>query len=136
VGGTIDGPERNAAPSTHVASESATDIDVDWDMEGLLVIPLLLLAALLTAASLYIVIVAPTLFAELLVDALIAAGVYRRVRRLPARHWFVSSLAHTWRPFLILFATTLITSMVLQALVPTADSIGDIFRPLFSQSAA
>lgn len=126
--GTIEPSEARAIVSSSAPQEPSADVDIDWDAEGLIAIPLVLLAVLLSGAALYFVVTAPILFAELIVDALIAAGVYRRLRRLPARHWLMSSLSHTWRPFMLLFVVTLIVSMILQAAAPSADSIGDVFR--------
>ncbi|HJU75358.1 MAG TPA: hypothetical protein VJ717_16565 [Gemmatimonadaceae bacterium] len=124
---TIDSATSSAIAPSHAAPQPSADIDLDWDAEGLVAVPMLLVALLLSGAAFYVVATAPVLFAELLVDALVVAGVYRRMRRLPARHWFVSSLTHSWRPFSLLFVVTLIASMILQSLAPSADSIGDVF---------
>jgi hypothetical protein len=92
-------------------------------------LPLLLLLALVAAVfcSLWVVYTAPVLFAELLVDGVLAATLYRRLRRVETRHWLSTALRHTWWPFLLtaLLAAGAGKAMTMHA--PQANSIGDVF---------
>jgi len=90
----------------------------------------ILLALGIALSSLFVIWSAPMLFAEILVDALLAASLYRRLRRLGARHWMSSALKRTWIPFVL---TTLVVAgagWAMQAHVPEARSLGEVIaRP-------
>lgn len=94
-------------------------------------IPLLLLALALglALASLYVVYIAPTLFAELLLDAGLSAALYRRLRHAePDGRWLRTALRRTVWPCV---ATALLLAAVgagLAAAVPGARSIGEVLH--------
>ncbi|TWI70041.1 hypothetical protein IP91_01119 [Pseudoduganella lurida] len=130
-GGTFDGGGASANVDFGSAEEgigaaaensSAAIGAVDEGTIPLAVI-LLLLGVLLS--SLFVVWSAPVLFAEILVDALLAAGLYRKLRLLDARHWMVAAVKRTVIPFAL---TTLIVAgagWAIQAGAPEARSLGE-----------
>jgi hypothetical protein len=94
--------------------------------EAAIPLAVLLLALGIVLSSLFVVWSAPILFAEILVDALLAAGLYRRLRILNPRHWMVAALRHTVIPFIL---TTLVLGGAgwgMQAYAPEARSLGDV----------
>jgi len=94
--------------------------------EGAIPLAVILLALGIALSSLFVIWSAPVLFAEILVDALLAAGLYRRLRVLDARHWMVAAVKRTMLPFVL---TTLVVTgagWALQAHVPEARSLGDV----------
>jgi len=94
--------------------------------EGAIPLALLLLVLGIALSSLFVVWSAPMLFAEILVDALLAAGLYRRLRLLDARHWMTSAVKRTLIPFVL---TTLVVSgagWAMQAHAPGARSLGEV----------
>lgn len=68
-----------------------------------LAIPLLVLAlaAALVLSSLYMVYTAPALFAELAVDGLFSAGLYRKLRGLEPQHWLQTAILRSIVPFVL-----------------------------------
>jgi hypothetical protein len=106
-----------------------------FDGSGLddeLVLPLLALLALLTiaCASAWMIASAPTLFAELVVDCTLSAGLYRRLRALERRHWLDTALRHTIWPFVATALVVVAFAFAAQHYRPQAHSIGDVFaRP-------
>lgn len=115
-----DSSDTGLADPVGVSFGSAADADE-------FAIPLFLVIALaaMVMSSLFVVWSAPILFAELLVDGVLAASLYRRLRGLEARHWLDSAVRRTFWPFL---ATTLIAAAVgwaLQWHAPGAVTIGD-----------
>ncbi|MCD2516449.1 hypothetical protein LQ564_09010 [Massilia sp. G4R7] len=94
--------------------------------EGAIPLAVILLALGLLSSSLFVVWTAPVLFAEILVDAFLAAGLYRRLRHLDRRHWMVAAVRRTAVPFVL---TTLLVAGAgwgMQAAVPEARSIGGV----------
>lgn len=94
--------------------------------EGAIPLALLLLVLGIALSSLFVIWSAPVLFAEILVDALLSAGLYRRLRLLDARHWMSAALKRTVIPFVL---TTLVVTgagWAMQAHTPGARSLGEV----------
>lgn len=86
----------------------------------------LLLAAVMVFSSLFMIYSAPTLFAELLVDGVLSASLYRRLRGLETRHWLETAFRRTALPFA---ATAVVVSALgwgMSLYAPEAHSIGGV----------
>lgn len=94
----------------------------------LAVLAVLALAAGIVFSSFFVIYSAPVLFAELLVDGALAAGLYRGLRGVDQRHWMESALRRTFVPFLLttLFVTSVGWGMGRYA--PEAHSIGEVLQ--------
>ena len=86
----------------------------------------ILLVAAVALSSLFVIYSAPLLFAELLVDAALAATLYRRLRGIEARHWLETAVHRTWVPFLMTACFAAAAGWALEAWVPGANSIGKV----------
>ncbi|MFC5578910.1 hypothetical protein ACFPOA_12925 [Lysobacter niabensis] len=84
------------------------------------------LAAVLLLSSLFVVWSAPVLFAELLVDSLLAAGLYRRLRRVQPRYWLETAVRRTWLPFLLTLALVTAAGWGMAKYAPEAHSLGEV----------
>lgn len=108
-----------------VAKAVPLDLDESW--------PLVLAAALALSGALaiaYTVYIAPVLLAEVALDAALVTTVYRRLRWQDARHWTASVVRRTWVPASVLVTLLLVGGLLVQAVLPEADSIGDVLRGL------
>ena len=135
-GGEADG--GGASGSFELAGEDSTVIETAPDAVGEALgaaaqaeefsIPLIVIVLVVAAtlSSLLVVYSAPLLFAELLVDGVLAASLYRRLRGLEQRHWLETALRRTFLPFLMtaIFAAAAGWSMAWY--VPGANSIGKV----------
>ena len=74
----------------------------------------------------YVVYIAPALFAELLLDAGLAAGLYRRLASLERRSWLATALRRTAIPAASIAVLLGIGGQVMQAVYPEAVSIGRV----------
>lgn len=95
--------------------------------EAAIPLAVILLALGIALSSLFVIWSAPILFAEILVDALLAAGLYRRLRVMDPRHWMYTALKRTLVPFVL---TTLVAGgagWAMQAYAPDARSLGEVF---------
>ena len=61
----------------------------------------LILIGAMIFSSLFMVYSAPTLFAELLVDGVLSASLYLRLRGLETRHWLETAIRRTAWPFIL-----------------------------------
>lgn len=92
-------------------------------------LPLLFVIAVVavTFASLWIVVSAPTLFAELAIDGALSAGLYRRLRKIETRHWLETAVRHTIVPFAATALALVLFAFAAQHYRPQAHSIGEVF---------
>ena len=121
---------RAAGSAAKGGAKSGGGIDLDLDDGAVALMPVVAGLAVLCAAlaSAYVVWTAPAFFAELLLDGLVAAGVYRRLRASDARHWLLGAMRRTVLPALGLAAVLGAAGWFVQGTVPGADSVGDVWR--------
>lgn len=95
-------------------------------------VPLVIVVAVATllVSSLWIVYSAPVLFAELLLDGMLAASLYRRLRGIETQHWLTTAIRRTLWAFVITALVAGIGGKVLQAHVPAARTLGEAIAHL------
>jgi hypothetical protein len=100
--------------------------------EGAVPLVIVLVVAVVVAAlffaTLYIVYLAPALFAELLVDGVLSASLYRRLRGLQTRHWLESAIRRTVIPFSVTAVTLAIAGYGLACYAPGARTLADAWQ--------
>jgi hypothetical protein len=99
--------------------------------EGGCVLVLLLLAAAIALSALlvtvgWVVWIAPTLMAELILDVALAGSLYRRLRRIQTQHWLRTALRRTIWPVLGVALTMAVLGYAGTRYAPGANSIGDV----------
>jgi hypothetical protein len=114
----VELPELPDLPDVTDADELAIPLGI------LLVVVTVVLTMLVASVS--IVYSAPVLFAELLVDGVLAATLYRRLRRLEPRHWLQSAVRRTLVPFVVTALLMMAAGWGLSAHAPTARSLGEV----------
>lgn len=97
---SFDTPADAASSSSGITDAVGDAVGSAADADEL-AIPLLvlLLALALAFSSLYMVYTAPALLAEVAVDGLFAAGLYRKLRGLEPQHWLQTAVKRTIIPF-------------------------------------
>ena len=91
-------------------------------------IPAAIAAAVALGAAIYVVYIAPVLFAELLLDAALAAGLYRRLRGVDGQHWLRSAVRRTMVPALVAALLLAVSGGFMQMVYPGASSIGRVWE--------
>ena len=120
--GSFDSPHSDAASNT---MDSVGDAVSGADEFALPLVIIFFVGALLLS-SLGIVYSAPVLFAELLVDGVLAASLYRRVRGLESRHWLETAVKRTVWPFVVTGVLVSAIGWGMQVYAPEANSIGEV----------
>ena len=118
--------------------DSGIDWGIDLDDGALWLIPVALVLAITFGVLAYTVMLAPTLFAELLLDVGLAAGLYRRLVRTERRSWLTTAVRSTIVPACFAAALLAAAGAIMQRVAPEAASIGGVVRHLqweWSQSA-
>jgi hypothetical protein len=129
--GSFGGGGAGRAWELDGTTELSAGLDVDADADALVLLP----AALVIVGVVAVVAViwtAPALLAELLLDALLVSGLYRRLRNVEAQPILGAAVRRTWMPATAVALVLAGSGFVMQRLVPSADSIGDVVRALAS----
>lgn len=129
--GFFESPVRGA---TIADTGAASDSGVVGDALGAaaeaeeFAIPLVLvvLVGALLLSSAFMIYSAPILFAELLVDGALSAGLYQGLRRIQTRHWLETALRRTAWPFVLTAAIVSASGWGMGHYAPQAHSIGEV----------
>ncbi|MFO3706722.1 hypothetical protein ACI6Q5_17500 [Xanthomonas codiaei] len=103
-------------------------IDGDAGLPALAIVALLAAAAVAVVAAAWVVWSAPVLMAELLVDAALAGGLYRRMRGVQVQGWWWVCVRHTIWPFVGVLAFFMVVGAVAQHKVPEASTVMEAIR--------
>jgi hypothetical protein len=103
-----------------------------------LAIPLvaIALAVGIAIASLYVVYIAPVLFAEVLVDGALSYVLFRHLRGQDPRHWLSSTFRRTALPFAATAVFLVAVGAGMSAYAPGAKSVGQVMEYASAQRAA
>lgn len=137
LAGVLPHPDELAAPDRQDpdrATTSQSNGSVDWldlDPFGGDEVWLVLLGVAVASAVIasgWVVFIATDLLAEVLLDGLLSAGLYRRLRRLPRRHWLQATWRRTRVPFLIVLVFFVLAGIAMRAYAPQASSLGEVWE--------
>ena len=136
--GSFDGPasaieEATSSPLRAVGDSVGSVADADE-----LAIPLIaiILAIGIALASLYVVYIAPVLFAEVLVDGALSYVLFRHLRRQDPEHWLASTFRRTALPFAATAVFLVAVGAAMAAYAPGAKSVGQVMKHASAQRAA
>lgn len=85
----------------------------------------ILFFVILLFSTFFVIYSAPVLFAELIVDSMLAASLYRRLRGLESRHWLETAIRRTAGPFALTAAVISAGGGIMSQYVPEARSLGE-----------
>lgn len=132
AGGAGGSWDEGASSSTSISTDSSSGlgvVDAGFDLdEGFLVVLAVVAVGAGLLASLYIVYIAPALLAEILVDGLLVASLYKRVKGIERRHWLRAAVRRTVVPALLAAMFFGIAGYALKRVAPEARSIGEVWR--------
>ncbi len=118
-------------------SSALDGVSLDVDSEGIGLIILAVVAVIAgLIATLYVVYIAPALLAEILVDAVLLRGLHKRVKNIERKHWLQTAVRQTLLPAILCAIFFAVAGGLLQAAIPDANSIGEVWRELKSEKPA
>ncbi|MFC4309225.1 hypothetical protein ACFPN2_09050 [Steroidobacter flavus] len=106
-------------------AEAAADAD-EFAIPLAVVLAVVAIVLVTLFASFSVILSAPVLFAELIVDGVLAASLYRRLRRTDSRHWLQSAVRRTIVPFAITAILAGAIGWGLSMYAPDARTLGDV----------
>ncbi|HEY5852365.1 MAG TPA: hypothetical protein VIT62_16585 [Lysobacter sp.] len=132
AGGRSGGAGSSASWSATADSTASADASVLDAVEGehLPVVVILALVATAVIAAGWVVWSAPALMAELILDAAIAGGLYRRMRVVEAQGWWWVCVRHTAWPLAGVIVFFGVLGGIVQLLVPEASTLLEGLRAI------
>ena len=127
--GSWDGGGSSASSDVLPDVGDAVSSSLDAEELVVVIIALLALAAALVAAF-WIVWIAPTLFAELTLDAALATGLYKRLKKIEGDHWLRTAIRRTIWPFVGVAVLFTAAGAAMHAYAPQAKSIGQVIKQM------
>ena len=128
---------RPPAPMPVASGSDGPSLDFgvpDLD-EGIFLIVLAAVAAIVLGAVVYVVYLAPLLLAEVLVDGLLLVGFYKKLKGPEPEHWALCAVRRTWIPAIIVAVTFFFAGVVFENLAPDARSIGGVWKAVSADSS-
>ena len=113
--------------STNGSGSTGFSFDLDLEDGWLLVIAIIALIGGVIAA-LYVVYIAPALLAEILLDGVLMAGLYKRVKSIEHRHWLRGALRQTAVAAIVVAVFFAMAGFAMQQAAPEARSIGEVWE--------
>jgi hypothetical protein len=129
-GGGADAPYEfgSGGPSADAGGGGGGGLDLlDLDDAFIVIVPIVMFIGGLIAALL-IVWSAPALLVEIVLDVVLVSGLYRRLAHLERRSWLLTAVRRTWVPIVITAVVLVAGGFLIQAAVPEAETVGDVFR--------
>ncbi len=96
--------------------------------EAAIPIAVIVLIGAIIMSSLFIIYSAPLLFAEIIVDGLLSASLYRRLRGLESQHWIQTAIKRTIWPFVITTVVVCLAGWSMSSYAPGARNLGEVLR--------
>ncbi|MBN2494736.1 MAG: hypothetical protein JXR96_09120 [Deltaproteobacteria bacterium] len=124
-------PDPCSGAKDSTRSQTLDGLDIGFGDDELSAILFLLLAAVVAlGAGVYVVVIAPELLTELLLDAAVSAGLYRRLRKTPGGDWFSTAWRRTRMPFLLVLGLFTLAGLLVKFAFPEAHSLREILHSL------
>ena len=124
---TVTSRSVSSVASAKGSGSSGFSFDLDLEDAWLIVIAVVVLIGAAIAA-LYIVYIAPVLLAEILLDGVLMAGLYKRVKTIDHRHWLRAALRRTALPAVLVALFFTVAGFAMQKAAPGARSIGEVWQ--------
>ncbi len=118
-----------------ITNDSVSLESLDFDFEDFVVVLTIIIAigSALTA-SIYFIITAPALLAEMMLDGVLCMALYHRFQHIEQHYWLESALTKTFFPFLWLAVVFAITGAILHWYAPEAITIGGVWSHYTSKA--
>ena len=128
--GSFEAPSQVVSESMDPSFNSAGDVLGSVAEADELAIPIIAIALAfgLALASLWVVYIAPILFAEVLVDGALSYALFRYLRGHEPHHWLTSTFRRTAVPFMVTALFLSLTGFVMSAYAPGAHSVGQVIH--------
>ncbi|MEO6588293.1 MAG: hypothetical protein ABIP06_03100, partial [Pyrinomonadaceae bacterium] len=130
-GAGAGGSWSDGVSTASVSGKSSVFDSLSFDFEeiGLVIVAVAALIGGILAAF-YIIYIAPVLLAEIFVDGVLLAGLYRKTKDLEKTNWLKTAVSKTLLPAILAVLLFTIAGFTMQKIAPGAHSIGEVYQSL------
>ena len=120
-------------PSRSNNKDSSLDGDLPIpDLDDLTYVVIAVLAVLAGfLVCVYLIWTAPALLAEVAVDGIIMARIYKKLKVKDEQYWLTGAIRRTWIPALLIALFFSVAGFAMQKAVPGAKSVGPVIQHIF-----
>jgi hypothetical protein len=118
----------HAVAVAHAAKKAGVSGGIDLDDGAWVLLVAAIAAAAVLGAAFYVIYIAPVLFAEILLDAALSAGLYHRLRGVDAHSWWRTAIRRTIVPVAVSAVIVSAAGAIMQSVYPQASSIGMVWH--------
>ena len=122
------GTAGNTGSAAGSSGGSSGDVLSGLDDDAVIIVALLLIAAAIFGSGIYLIYQAPDIFSEAAFQIILAGGLIKKTKQIANPCWEGSVLRHTWIPFAITMAVTIIAAWILMIYCPHATKISEVIR--------
>jgi len=108
--------------------------DFDFGDGAMWLLLVTIIAALALSVVTYVVYISPGLLAELLLDAGLAAGLYRRLAGIERRSWLSTAIRRTVIPAVLVAGLLAVAGSIMQHVYPDTVSVGGVAHRVLNSS--
>jgi len=127
-------PSIPSGNSSSTSDSFFPDFAFDAD-EGIIFIILIILLLSLIIITGYFIVSAPIFFSEILLDAALGAGFYKKLKRIQADGWVTSAFKKTWLYFLIFLIIYTAGGYIIQSIDDKIITVGDAVEYIFKDKS-
>ena len=120
-----DTPAASASQASAIGDKLGALGEAD---DAAIPIAVIVLIGAIVLSSLFVIYSAPLLFAEIIVDGVLSASLYRRLRGLEAQYWISTAIARTIWPFAVTAIVVGLCGWGMQNYAPGARTLGEVLR--------
>lgn len=126
---TVTSTKSSVSTFTTSKSSGSKGFSFDLDLdEGWLILVAIIALIGAAIAALYVVYIAPALLAEILLDGVLMAGLYKQVKSIDHKHWLRGALRRTGVAAIVVVVFFTIAGYAMQRAAPDARSIGEVWK--------
>jgi len=126
--GSVTSASLESSGGATSGGSSGWGFDFDFGDDGIVLIVLLLLLAVIFGAAGYLVYAAPEILSEAAFEALLAAGLIKASRKISRQGWMGSVFKATCIPFIIVLMMTGLFGWIAQMHSPQATRLSEVFK--------
>ncbi len=127
AGGSWGDGVSAASVSNNASISDSLSFDLDLEEIGLVILAVAALIGGILAAF-YVIYIAPILLAEIFVDGVLLAGLYKKTKDLEKTNWLKTAVKKTLMPAILAFLLFTIAGFTMQKITPEARSIGEVYK--------
>jgi len=117
-----------------IDSDTSEGSSSGWDLDDLVFIAVLVAVAVsLIVVLCFVLVEAPALFAEAIVDSAIVTGLYKRLGPAAEGFWVERVVSHTWKSILLIAGISAVMGWAAQNVAPNQATLGGVIHELTSE---